>query len=70
MSKIKEYFLNHLTEREVDEYLNQKLNEEYEMYEFHIKHIRDKILRLKLEDSKDNKLKIQKLQQELDDLTL
>lgn len=67
MSKIKEYFLNSLTYDELmhEMYHNDAIDEEYR--EFYIQKLRDKILSLKMDGSLD-KLKIQKLQQELDNL--
>lgn len=67
MSKIKEYFLNSLTE---DELMNELYNKDVvdsEYKDFYIKKIQEKILSLKMNGS-INKLKIQKLQQELDNL--
>lgn len=67
MSKIKEYFLNSLTE---DELMNELYNKDIvdsEYKDFYIKKIQKKILSLKMNGS-INKLKIQKLQQELDNL--
>jgi hypothetical protein len=67
MSKIKEYFLNSLTYDELmnEIYHNDTIDTEYK--EFYIQKLRDKILSLKMDGSLD-KLKIQKLQQELDNL--
>lgn len=67
MSKIKEYFLNSLTYDELmnEIYHNDTIDAEYK--EFYIQKLRDKILSLKMDGSLD-KLKIQKLQQELDNL--
>lgn len=67
MSKIKEYFLSSLTE---DELMNELYNKDVvdsEYKDFYIKKIQEKILSLKMNGS-INKLKIQKLQQELDNL--
>lgn len=67
MSKIKEYFLNSLTE---DELMNELYNKDVvdsEYKDFYIKKIQEKILSLKMNGA-INKLKIQKLQQELDNL--
>lgn len=68
MSKIKEYFLNSLTEDELmnELYNNDVIDAEYK--DVYIKKLQEKILTLKMKGSID-KLKIQKLQQELDNLT-
>lgn len=68
MSKIKEYFLNGLKEDELTEilYKNDVFDSEYK--DFYVKKLREKIIELKMSDY-DNKLKIQKLQQELDNIT-
>lgn len=71
MSRIKEYHINNLTKEEIEMVRNMSvIHEEVEFVESQIDEIRKKIITLKTETPKtvDNKLKIQKLQQELDSI--
>jgi|SaaInl85LU_5_DNA_1037374.scaffolds.fasta_scaffold00585_23 hypothetical protein len=71
MSRIKEYHINNLTKEEIEMVRNMSvIHEEVEFVESQIDEIRNKIISLKIETPKtvDNKLKIQKLQQELDSI--
>lgn len=67
MSKIKEYYLNGLTEEEMNEVLYQKDLSESEFKDYYISRLRKKILDMKM-SSNDHKSDIQKLQQEIDRL--
>ena len=67
MSKIKEYYLNGLTEEEMNEVLYQKDLSESEFKDYYISRLRTKILDMKM-SSNDHKSDIQKLQQEIDRL--
>tara|TARA_R110000803_G_scaffold129867_11_gene197212 strand:- start:474 stop:689 length:216 start_codon:yes stop_codon:yes gene_type:complete len=68
MSKIKEYYLNHLTEEEMNQISYQTIVDDSEIKSFFVKRLRNQIIELKM-SNKDNKKKIQKLQQNLDKIT-
>jgi len=68
MSKIKEYYLNNLTEEEMNQIPHQGMVDDGEYKDYFIKRLRTLIIELKM-SNKDNKLKIQKLQQDLDKVT-
>ena len=68
MSKIKEFYLNNLTEEEINQIPHQCMVDDGEYKDYFIKRLRTLIIELKMSD-KDNKLKIQKLQQDLDKVT-
>ena len=68
MSKIKEYYLNHLKEEEMNQISYQTIVDDSEIKSFFVKRLRNQIIELKM-SNKDNKKKIQKLQQNLDKIT-
>lgn len=68
MSKIKEFYLNNLTEEEMNQIPRQGMVDDGEYKDYFIKRLRTLIIELKM-SNKDNKLKIQKLQQDLDKVT-
>ena len=68
MSKIKEHYLNNLTEEEINQIPYQQMVSDSEFKDYFIKRLREEIISLKI-SNKDNKLKIQKLQQDLDTAT-
>lgn len=68
MSKIKEFYLNNLTEEEMNQIPHQGMVDDGEYKDYFIQRLRTLIVELKM-SNKDNKLKIQKLQQDLDKVT-